>query len=279
METLFTKYEVSGNNLILTDMRHRHFEDIPSLAITMCTHHTGIGADGLLSLHHGPNGWPLMRMFNPDGTEDFCGNGVLCTMAYLCERGEDRAGTIEMLSSQGRHEGRARPASGGRHMVRAEILKPRFDPQEVPVALPGDRILSIPLEVAGKVVAVSCVNVGTTHTVILSEHDVPEGMFREVSPLLEHHDAFPKRTSVLWCRREARDRLWIRIWERGVGETFACGTGACAALAIAATTGRSDRKATVASRGGEVVVDWPRGRALRISTHVHRVYNGSYLPA
>lgn len=279
MELPFIKYEVNGNGLILVDGRARRIEDLSTLAIKLCAHHTGAGSDGLLAVQLAPEGLPLMRMFNPDGTEDFCGNGLLCTMAYLYEKGESRAGTMDILSPAGRHDGRVRPARSDRYAVTGDVLKPRFEPQDIPVKLPGRQILDEPKEIGGRTFPISCVNVGTTHTVIYSDHDVPEGTFREISPLLETHKAFPERTSVLWCRVEGRDRIWMRIWERGVGETFACGTGACAALAVAASTGRAGRKAVVSSRGGKVTVEWPTGRSVRITAEVHKVYSGKYLPS
>jgi diaminopimelate epimerase len=279
MELPFTKYEANGNALILVDARSRFIDDPAALARTLCEPHTAIGGDGLLLLLRGADDLPLMRMFNPDGTEDFCGNGLLCTVSFLHEAGESRTGMVTLRSPQGLHEGRQKPT--GRHglSVAVDLVKPRFEPEGVPVRLPGRRVIEAPLEVEGRTFPISCVNVGTTHTVIFGDQDVPDGVFREISPLIETHELFPQRTSVLWCRIEGRDKIWMRIWERGVGETFACGTGACAAVAIAASTGRTARRATVASRGGKAHVDWPAARPIRLSSPVRRVYSGAYLPS
>ncbi len=186
---------------------------------------------------------------------------------------------VTLRSKCGLHEGKVRPVGRDRVSVTAEVLKPSFQPAGIPVRLPDKRIIDKPFEVGGKTFPISCVNVGTAHAVIFSEQDVPEGVFREISPLIEHHPVFPERTSILWCRVEGRNRIWMRIWERGVGETFACGTGACAALAVAASTGRTLRRATVASRGGKARVDWPAGRAIRLTAPTRNIYTGTYLPS
>ena len=108
----------------------------------------------------------------------------------------------------------------------------------------GKAVLRHPIEIAGRTFSISCVSTGTTHTAIFDDADVEERVFQEVSPLLEHHELFPERTSVLWCRAEGRERIHMRIWERGAGETFSCGSGVAAATAIGRTlglTGRSNR--------------------------------------
>jgi diaminopimelate epimerase len=279
MELPFAKYQANGNALILVDGRTHFLGDPPRLARELCDPHTGIGGDGLLVIQTNASRLPFMRMFNPDGTEDFCGNGLLCTVSYLHENGESRTGLVTLESSQGLHEGRQHMGARKGSSVTVDVVKPRFDPTRVPVRMPGRRVLNEPIDVGGRTLAISCVNVGTTHTVIFSDHDVSENMFREISPLIENHEIFPERTSVLWCRREARDKIWMRIWERGVGETFACGTGACAALAVAARLELTGRSATVASRGGKAQVRWPPNKAVQLTAPVHKVYSGAYLPS
>ena len=272
----FTKVEAGGNDLVLVDARRERVKDASSLAMRLCDRHRGVGADGLLTLEGGRRGQKtLMRMFNPDGTEDFCGNGLRCAAAYLAGPGADEVSQQVLLSPRGRHEARVRPLGRGAFDVEVALLVPQFDPAAIPVRLPGKAVLRHPLEIAGRTFPISCVSTGTAHTAIFGEADVEESIFHEVSPLLERHELFPERTSVLWCRAEGRERVHMRIWERGVGETFSCGSGVAAAAAIGRTLGLTGDRIEVVMRGGRMTGEW-RGEVspARIAGPARVVYTG-----
>lgn len=273
----FTKLEAAGNDLILVDARERPLENLPRWALRLCDRHFGIGSDGLLVLETSAADAPLMRMFNPDGTEDFCGNGLRCTAAWLFDRDEARCGRLAVRTPRGVHRATVYPSDSGRFSVDMEILVPLFTPRDIPAALPGARILQHPFEVGGERLAISCVNTGTTHTAIFSDRDPDDALFNRISPLLERHPAFPERTSVLWCRPEGRERIHVRVWERGVGETFACGSGACAAAAIGQLLDVSGRGVEVVMRGGRMFVRWNYPTPIRLAGQARIVYSGLWL--
>jgi diaminopimelate epimerase len=158
--------------------------------------------------------------------------------------------------------------------VEVALLVPQFDPAAIPVLLPGKAVLRHPLEIAGRTFPISCVSTGTAHTAIFGEADVEERVFQEVSPLLERHALFPERTSVLWCRAEGRERVHMRIWERGVGETFGCGSGVAAAAAIGRTLGLTGDRIEVVMRGGRMTGEWRGEGPARIAGAARIVYTG-----
>jgi diaminopimelate epimerase len=249
--------------------------DAPSLAVRICDRHRGVGGDGLLVLGTNEGGAPFLWMFNPDGTEDFCGNGLRCAASYLLEPGETRERELIIFSPRGRHEARVRPLGNGVFDVEAELVVPQFDPEKIPVRLPGPRVLEYPLEVGTRTIAVSCVSTGTAHTAIFGPSEVEDSLFREISPLIERHAVFPERTSVLWCRAEGRERIRMRIWERGVGETLSCGTGVAAAAAIGRTLGVTGDRAEVVMKGGRMVGEWRGEGPARVAGPARIVYTGA----
>ena len=271
----FVKVEAGGNDLVLVDARREPLEHAPSLAVRLCDRHRGVGGDGLLVLETREAGAPFLRMFNPDGTEDFCGNGLRCAVSYLMEAGETRERELVLFSPQGRHEARVRPLGNGVFDVEAELVVPRFEPERIPVRLPGRRVLQYPLEIGNRTVAISCVSTGTAHTAIFDPAEVEEGVFLEVSPLIERHAVFPERTSVLWCRAEGRERIRMRIWERGVGETLSCGSGVAAAVAIGRTLGITGDRAEVVMKGGRMIGEWRGEGPARITGPARIVFTGA----
>ncbi len=140
--------------------------------------------------------------------------------------------------------------------------------------MPGKAVLRHPLEIAGRTFLISCVSTGTAHTAIFGQADVEERVFQEVSPLIERHALFPERTSVLWCRAEGRERIHMRIWERGVGETFSCGSGVAAAVAIGRTLGMTGDRVEVVMRGGRMTGEWRGEGPARIAGPARIVYTG-----
>jgi len=271
----FVKVEAAGNDLVLVDGRGRSLPPLGELSVAMCDRHFGVGGDGLLVLED-KDALPLMRMFNPDGTEDFCGNGLRCVALYL--RCAERKGgrRLVILSREGRHEAVVEDCKGNVCICEVELVAPRLEPSQVPVSLTGSRVLNHPLLIAGVALRISCVSTGSTHTVIFLDRDPPEEMFQQVSPALETHPLFPDRTSVLWCRAESRERIRMRIWERGVGETLACGTGSAAAAVIGRELGVTGDAVEVVSKGGAIEARWDGKGAVRLRGPARIVFRGEW---
>jgi diaminopimelate epimerase len=279
MRIAFTKAEAAGNDLIIADARMSRLDRLPDLAQSLCDRHCGIGGDGLLIIQNGPDTLPFVRMFNPDGTEDFCGNGIRCVAAWLIESGEADQVAVAMRSSKGTHDALVVSRRGRSFGIEVGLVTPAFEPAAIPAEVDGPRVLQHVLEVGGRTWSVSSVNVGTAHTLIFLEEEVDEETFQAISPLIGCHPIFPQRTSILWCRVETRQRILMRVWERGVGETFSCGSGACAAVVIGRMLGLTDDRAEVVMRGGCMTAAWDGSDAVRLTGPVRLIYAGEYKPA
>lgn len=221
--------------------------DFAKTAISLCHHHTGIGTDGLLVLDRG-----RLQMFNPDGTEDFCGNGLRCAGALA-----HQFGWIEDKSILSHHGLDVEVKITGPKRVWTRLPAATFDPELTPHSLQSE-LFESDFEVDGKFLRLSALSTGTTHCVLLCEHLPDDEQFLRFSPALERHPLFPERTSVIWVRPESQRVLSLRIWERGVGETLGCGTGSAAA---AVTWSRRE------GITGQIDVENPGGR---LSVHLER---------
>ncbi|HVT11752.1 MAG TPA: diaminopimelate epimerase [Fimbriimonadaceae bacterium] len=223
----FWKMESVGNNFVLIHLEDNAslIEFLPTLAVKASDRHFGIGSDGLLALRAtGPNRL-FLRMFNPDGTEDFCGNGLRCAIAHAIGECWFNAGDFVVDHFGKRVEGAV--DDQGAFSYRFEPAS--YDPAAIPTVASGELFDTELLEIEGKSYRGSVLSTGTAHTLLpVSELPGDEEFFR-VSPLIESHPLFPERTSVMWVMEEARSKLRLRIWERGAGETWGCGSGSAAA--------------------------------------------------
>lgn len=274
MPVPFLKAEGGGNDLVMVDGRAAPLGDPADWAVRLCRRHYGVGGDGLMLLESGPDAGLLVRMFNPDGTEDFCGNGLRCVAAWLADRGELNPDAFILRTPKGAHRGRVRKRIGRSFEVEVELVPPVFAPEGIPATLDGERILDVPLRLGDEVRRVSVLNVGTAHAILFVDHAVSDDEFRRVSPQVETHPAFPERVSVLWCRQCGPESLELRIWERGVGETISCGTGAGAAVVAAHLLGRIRNRAEVVTKGGASIAEWDESGPVRLTGPARLVYTG-----
>lgn len=262
----FWKVESVGNDFVLVDLAVLEGlgipeEALPALTRSVSPRRFGVGSDGLLALDTRPR--PLrMRMFNPDGSEDFCGNGLRCGALYATRMaGVEPEFVIHHLG----RDVPARVAADG--TIQTQIGAASFAPADVPLV--GEELFEGPLEVAldlgsepaGRylmehwTLVASALSTGSTHTILFVDAFPEDDVFERLGPAIEHHPRFPERTSAIWAVPEGNDTLRIRIWERGAGETQGCGTGSSAA---AAAWLRRE------GRGGTVTVHNPGG-TLRVS--------------
>ena len=288
----------AGNDFVILDLF-----DQPGLAegpldrfaIAMCDRHRGAGGDGLLTLEPARLGSGCavrMRMWNPDGTGDMCGNGLRCVAALAVARGRAADAPFQVETLAGPRPAWVEP--GGQ--VTVGMGMPIFDAPRVPLSrLAAETIagqagagrhglsagaFEYDLPVEGRLLShVSSLSTGSTHTVIFGAVPVEESEFLRLSPQLEVHPWFPERSSIMWATRRGPNRFSLRIWERGVGETLACGTGACAVAVAAGLTGRSQGIVTLECRGGTLSAAWEPGTEIRLTGPTRRVFEGVFFSA
>ena len=276
----FTKMQGAGNDFVVVDGRGVRDMDWSGFALEACDRHTGIGSDGLLVVDRARRADAAMRMFNPDGTPDVCGNGLRCIARFIAERDpaameRARLGELSICTLAGVRQARILETTAGIR-VAVTMGPPAFDPARVPVLAPGPQVLDYPLETAAGPIIVSALSTGSTHAVTFVERLPDDARFGAVSPLVERHAVFPARTSVMWAQVMDRSTIHVRIWERGVGETLACGTGACAVGVAAILRGEEDGAVDVVSRGGVIHVEWEPGGSIRQTGAAETVYEGVY---
>ncbi len=244
----FWKTETIGNDFVLVLADDTGPLDLAEFARRVCERRTGIGSDGLLTVAPAPFG-AVLRMFNPDGTEDFCGNGLRCTASFVRKAGwtPDR---FEIL-----HGGRRIPAWAETDGTAGVELPPAdFSPKSIPVVSDGPF-----LDRAVQGVTGTAVSTGTAHFVVLVDRLPDDLEFFQISPRIETDPLFPQHTSVMYVRDTGFGRLEMRIWERGAGETLGCGTGSAAAAAVVARKSGRGGRFVVVNPGGELEVclqDW-----------------------
>jgi len=260
----FTKMHGAGNDFVVLDGIREELPPLEPLAARLCHRHFGIGADQLLVLRPSRQADFRMQIFNADGSQvEMCANGIRCFFKFLRDRGHTDADEIgvETLS------GVVRPRWVGEGRVRVDMGRPVLQPAKIPTLLGQGEgpVLDVPLELDGERLLVSSVSMGNPHAVVTVE-DPETAAVERLGPALEHHPAFPNRVNVEFVAARSRGRIQQRTWERGTGETLACGSGACAVAVVSMLRGVVDREVTLALRGGELEIEWPGNDAHVIMT-------------
>lgn len=258
-ELQFTKMEGLGNDYVYLDaVRGSIPSDIPSLSIRMSDRHTGVGADGIIVIHPSDKADFRMAMYNADGSEGkMCGNGSRCIAKYVYDNGltDKRRITLETLAGIKVLDIVSLDAAGKVDMVTVDMGEPILTACDVPAVCADDRMVAMPIEVDGNQLQITAVSMGNPHGVVfvpkLGEVDV-HGLGR----ILETAEIFPDRANIEFVEVEDVANLRMRVWERGSGETMACGTGACATLVAAVLNGLTGRQATIHLLGGDLRIRW-----------------------
>jgi diaminopimelate epimerase len=262
----FTKMHGIGNDYIYINGFEVSVPDPANLSIRMSAYHTGVGSDGIILILPSDKADLRMRMFNSDGIEaQMCGNGARCVARYAYERGLIPKDKAQFTLETGGGLRRLTIIKTGETVsaVSVDMGIPIFTPWKIPVALEGDAIVERAIELVGRTFPMTCVSMGNPHAVLFIDED-PFTLrgFETYGRMLENHVMFPERINVEFVQRVSDSRVKMRVWERGSGETLACGTGACACVVAAKRTGRVRGGSTkVTLRGGELTIDWPGGDA------------------
>lgn len=274
----FAKMQATGNDFVLVDARTTE-RSWPQLAVAMCDRHFGVGADGLILLLPSKLADLRMRMFNPDGSEgEACGNGLRCLARYVTEQGLADIGrglAVETLA--GIRRVRAHIAEGRALWFQVDMGQPRLKPVEIPMLAQGlDIIIDYPLAVQNRTLLLTCLSLGNPHAVCFLEEPVASFPLSELGPRVEYHPSFPSRVNFEIANILERKKVRARVWERGVGETLSCGSGACAIAVAAQLHGQVDSRVDIILPGGTLAVDWNREGEVMLSGPAELVFWGEW---
>jgi diaminopimelate epimerase len=252
-----TKMQGCGNDYIYIDcFRQPMPHDPAGLSRAISDRHFGVGGDGLILICPSDKADARMRMFNADGSEsEMCGNGVRCVAKYLYDHGHVRKSPLTVETGRGLLTLELEVSGGAVRQVRVDMGEPILQADRIPTLLSGDPPLEVALEIAGQTLRVTCVSMGNPHCVTFVDA-LTDAQVLGLGPQVERHSAFPRRVNAEFVRVNRPDDVTLRVWERGSGETLACGTGACAVAVAGHLTGRTQRRITAHLPGGDLQLYW-----------------------
>lgn len=255
---IFTKMHGLGNDYVCINCFRERVEDPPGFARTLCDRHYGIGADGLILICPSKVSDFKMEIYNSDGSvAGMCGNGIRCLGKYVYDYGLTGKETLSIETKSGIRNMHLQIRDGKACGAIVDMGVPRLNAHSIPILSEKDLVINDPIEVQEKNYRMTGISMGNPHAVIFSEeiNGIP---LEETGRELEFHPRFPERANIEFCHVTARDRMEVRVWERGVGETLACGTGACAAVVASVLNDLTDEEVIVKLLGGELSVRWDR---------------------
>ena len=281
----FTKMQGAGNDFIMVNGFVEALpQNLAALACSVCHRNFGVGGDGLIILMPAENDEAdyRMRIFNSDGSEaEMCGNGIRCAAIFarennICRKQEQRvitgAGIIVPAICEAPDKERAQEGS----WVRVDMGYPRLKGSEVPVKVDADMVLEHPIEVLGKRLKFNAVSMGNPHAVIFVD-ELSDDLVHTIGAIIEKDSLFPAKTNVEFVQVIDKEHLKMRVWERGCGETLACGTGSCATGVAGVLTGRTANKVAIELLGGTLFIEYEKGGKVYMTGPAKVVFNGDYL--
>lgn len=255
---IFTKMHGLGNDYVCINCFREKVEDPPGFARALCDRHYGIGADGLILICPSKVSDFKMEIYNSDGSvAGMCGNGIRCLGKYVYDYGLTGKETLSIETKSGIRNMHLHIQDGKACGAMVDMGVPRLNAHSIPILSEKDLVINDPIEVQKKNYRMTGISMGNPHAVIFSE-EINGISLEETGRELEFHPRFPERANIEFCHVTARDRMEIRVWERGVGETLACGTGACAAVVASVLNDLTDEEVIVKLLGGELSVRWDR---------------------
>ena len=255
---IFTKMHGLGHDYVCINCFRERVEDPSGFARTLCDRHYGIGADGLILICPSKVSDFKMEIYNSDGSvAGMCGNGIRCLGKYVYDYRLTGKETLSIETKSGIRNMHLHIQDGKACGAMVDMGVPRLNAHSIPILSEKDLVINDPIEVQKKNYRMTGISMGNPHAVIFSE-EINGISLEETGRELEFHPRFPERANIEFCHVTARDRMEIRVWERGVGETLACGTGACAAVVASVLNDLTDEEVIVKLLGGELSVRWDR---------------------
>lgn len=259
----FTKMEGCGNDYVYVDGSKEHVpaEQKSDLVKKLSDRHFGIGGDGVIFINPSTEADFEMEMYNMDGSRsEMCGNGIRCVGKYVYDHGLTDKTDITVVSC-----GKVKylqlyvdEVTGKVSTVRVNMGSPVLEASEIPVVAQGSPVAGEPIRVDGKEYRMTCVSMGNPHAVIFMDRMIDDETMLHIGPEFESHERFPRRTNTEFVEVVSRDYVKMRVWERGTGETLACGTGACAVAVACVLNGLTEPEVTVELLGGKLQIEWDR---------------------
>lgn len=253
----FTKMHGIGNDYVYVNCFNETIKDPSAVSKYVSDRHFGVGSDGLILIKPSKVADFQMDMYNADGSQgEMCGNGIRCVAKYVYDYGLTDKTNISVETLAGIKHLDLTIENGKVALVKVNMGSPELVPEKIPVVAEGERAIDVPLEVKGKTYQMNGVSMGNPHCVIFMEEDVRELDLESMGPDFENHKRFPKRINTEFVNVLDENTLRMRVWERGSGETLACGSGACATAVAAILNGLVQKEVTVKLLGGDLKIQW-----------------------
>ena len=255
----FTKMQGIGNDYVYVNCLQETIENPSELAKKISDRHYGVGSDGLIMINPSDKADFEMEMYNADGSRgEMCGNGIRCVAKYVYDYGLTDKTSISVETLAGIKYLDLTVEDGKVVLVKVDMGKPMLRPEEVPVVSEKEEVIDEAITVDGQEYRMTCVSMGNPHAVVFIDQDVKEFPLETVGVKFENHERFPKRVNTEFVNVLDRHTAQMRVWERGSGETLACGTGACAVAVACALNGLTEDEVTVKLLGGDLQIKWDR---------------------
>lgn len=252
----FTKMQGLGNDYIYVDCMKEHVENPEKLAVKISDRHFGVGSDGLILVGKSEIADYSMRIYNSDGSSaEMCGNGIRCVGKFLYDNGYIASDKVSIETGAGIKLLSLIFENDKCVGARVDMGEPILIPKKIPVHWNADAMIDEEIPVGGKIYRVTCVSMGNPHAIVFTEN-VENLNLQAIGPLFEHHPLFPSRINTEFVKIIDKNTVNMRVWERGAGETMACGTGACAVVVACVLNNYCEREVKVILRGGELKIRW-----------------------
>jgi len=273
----FTKMHGAGNDYVYVNCFEQvELGDVTELAKAISDRHFGVGGDGLVLICPSERADARMVMYNADGSEaEMCGNAVRCVAKFVYDHGVAAKEELTIETGRGVLALQCSVTDGKVDRVRVNMDEPILASSEIPTTLAGDPPVQVPLEVGGRTLEVTCVSMGNPHAVTFVD-EVNDDWVLNIGPQVEVHEAFPRKINAEFIQVVSRSEIIMRVWERGSGETLACGTGACASVVAGVLAGLLDRNVLVRLTGGDLEIEWAESGEVYMTGPAAEVFSGEW---
>lgn len=262
----FTKMHGCGNDYLYVNGFTEQVRDKAALARKASDRHFGVGGDGVIFINPSDKADFEMEMYNADGSRgEMCGNGIRCVAKYVYDKGLTDKTSISVISHGAIKYLDLTVEDGKVKTVRVNMGSPELTPAKIPVLSEKETVIDEEIIVCGKSYHMTCISMGNPHAVVFMD-DVEQMKIEEIGPYFENHERFPNRINTEFVKVLDRNRVQMRVWERGSGETLACGTGCCATVTACVLNGLTEEKVTVKVLGGELFIEWDREKNMIFMT-------------